>query len=86
MLNSLQGHAAQAGRRRVRFPMSLDFQLTQSFEWHFGPEIDSVSIRNECQKYFLGGKGRTAHKADNLTAICEPIVMKMWGARSLTDL
>jgi hypothetical protein len=25
-----------------------------------------------------GGKGRTAHKADNLTAICEPIFWKMW--------
>jgi hypothetical protein len=23
---------------------------------------------------FLGGKGRPARKADNLTAICEPIV------------
>jgi hypothetical protein len=24
-----------------------------------------------------GGKGRTARKADNLTAICEPIIYKM---------
>jgi hypothetical protein len=27
---------------------------------------------------FLGGKARPARKADNLTAICEPIVKKMW--------
>jgi hypothetical protein len=28
---------------------------------------------------FLGGKGRPARKADNLTAIYEPTVQKMWG-------
>jgi hypothetical protein len=26
-----------------------------------------------------GGKGWPMHKADNLTAICKPIVYKMWG-------
>jgi hypothetical protein len=25
-----------------------------------------------------GGKGRPARKADNLTAICEPIVYEIW--------
>jgi hypothetical protein len=34
----------------------------------------------------LAGKGRTARKADNLTAICEPIVWKMWDPRRLTNL
>jgi hypothetical protein len=33
-----------------------------------------------------GGKGRLALKADNLTAICEPIVWKMWESRRLTNL
>jgi hypothetical protein len=33
-----------------------------------------------------GGKGRSARKADNLTAICEPIVQKMWEPRRLTTL
>jgi hypothetical protein len=37
-------------------------------------------------RYLLWGKGRPAHKADNLTAICEPIVWKMWEHRSLTTL
>jgi hypothetical protein len=32
-----------------------------------------------------GGKGRPALKAD-LTAICEPIVEKMWESRRLTTL
>jgi hypothetical protein len=33
-----------------------------------------------------GGEGRPACKADNLTAICEPIVYKMWEPRRLTTL
>jgi hypothetical protein len=33
-----------------------------------------------------GGKGRPARGADNLTAICEPIVYKMWDPRRLTTL
>jgi hypothetical protein len=32
------------------------------------------------------GKGRLAHKADNLTIICEPTVQKMWELRCLTTL
>jgi hypothetical protein len=36
---------------------------------------------------FLGIKGgRPARKADNLTAICEPIVRKMWEPRRLINL
>jgi hypothetical protein len=31
-------------------------------------------------------KRRPAHKADSLTAICEPIVWKMWEPRRLTTL
>jgi hypothetical protein len=34
----------------------------------------------------LGSKGRPARKADNLTAICQPIVYKMWETRRLTNL
>jgi hypothetical protein len=34
--------------------------------------LTEMSTRN-----FPGGKGRPALKADNLTAICEPIVYKM---------
>jgi hypothetical protein len=34
----------------------------------------------------MGGKWRPARKADNLTAICEPIVLKMWDPQRLTTL
>jgi hypothetical protein len=33
-----------------------------------------------------GSKGWPARKADNLTAICEPIFNKMWDPRLLTTL
>jgi hypothetical protein len=35
---------------------------------------------------FLGSKVRLAREADNLTAICEPIVWTMWDPQHLTIL
>jgi hypothetical protein len=40
--------------------------------------VTEMSTRN-----LPGGKGRAVRKADNLTAICEPIVWKMWESRLL---
>jgi hypothetical protein len=37
-------------------------------------------------RYLPGGKGLPARNAENLTAICEPIVHKMWEPRRLTTL
>jgi hypothetical protein len=70
------GAMLQAGRSRARVPMrSLgSFQFTSSFQAHYGPGVDSTSNRNEYQVYSWGGKERRVRKADNLTAICEPIV------------
>jgi hypothetical protein len=77
----------QAGWSRVRFLIkSLDFcQFTSSFQQHCCPGIDSASNRNECQE-FPAGKGRPVRKGDNYTAICEPIIWKMWEPRLLTNL
>jgi hypothetical protein len=44
------------------------------FQPHYGPGVDSASNRNEHQESSWRGKGWWAHKADNLTAIYEPIV------------
>jgi hypothetical protein len=41
--------------------------------------LTEMSIRN-----LLGGKPRPARKADNMTAICEPIVQKIWDPRRFT--
>jgi hypothetical protein len=43
--------------------------------------LTEMSTRN-----LPGGKGWLAHKAGNLTAICEPTVLKMWEPRRLTTL
>jgi hypothetical protein len=43
--------------------------------------LTEMSTRN-----IPGGKGRPALKADNLTIICEPNVLKMWKPRPVTPL
>jgi hypothetical protein len=43
--------------------------------------LTEMSIRN-----IPRGEGRPAHKADNLTAIWEPIVYKMWEPRRLSPM
>jgi hypothetical protein len=37
-------------------------------------------------KNLHGGKGRSTHMTDNLTAICEPTVYRVWEPRRLTTL
>jgi hypothetical protein len=77
----------QAGRSLVQFQMrSLDcFQLTYSFQPHCDTgathALAEMSTRN-----LPGGKEQPAYKADNLTAICELIIWKMWEPRCLTTL
>jgi hypothetical protein len=57
---------------RVQIPMRpfIYFQLTQSFQPHYGPWFDSASNRNE----YLLGKAWPARKADDFAAVCESIV------------
>jgi hypothetical protein len=61
----------QAGRSRVRFPMrSLDFSIDLIL-----PALGSTQLLTEMSTRNLPGvKGQPARKANNLTAICEPIV------------
>jgi hypothetical protein len=74
----------QGGRSRVRFRMiPLDFSIDLNLPAHYGLEVDSDSKRNEYQE-FHGCEGRPVRKVDSLTAICEPIVKKMWEPRRLT--
>jgi hypothetical protein len=64
----------RARSSRVVFPMrALGSLIDLSFQLHYGPGFDSASNRNEYQESSWG-KGLPARKADNFTAICEPIV------------
>jgi hypothetical protein len=80
-------------------PEGRGFDLLR-FNWTFSmylilpaalcPWVYSASNENEYQKIFGevgGGVYRAvAHRADNLTAICEPIVYTMWDPQLLTIL
>jgi hypothetical protein len=48
------------------------FRFTSSYQPHCGPGVYSASDKST--RNLSGGKRRPARKADNLTAICEPIV------------
>jgi hypothetical protein len=69
------GTMLEAGRSRVQYPMMaldvLNLLNPSSRTMAHGSTqfVTEMSTRN-----ILGGKGRPALKADNLTAICEPIV------------
>jgi hypothetical protein len=56
------------------------FQLTESFQLHYGPGVDSASNEKWVKGISLVGKGQPACKADYLTTICEPIVLENVGA------
>jgi hypothetical protein len=71
----IPNRALLARRSRVLFPMSsLDFSVdiilpAALWPWDRLRLLTEISTRN-----LPGGKARPAPKADNLTAICEPIV------------
>jgi hypothetical protein len=44
------GTMLQVGRSRVRFPIRSLIFLSQSFQSHYGPRVDSDSSRNEHQR------------------------------------
>jgi hypothetical protein len=81
------GTMQQAWKLRDPFPMrSLDF-----FNWP-NPSSRTMALGSTQPPTWMntrnlpGGKGRPERKVDNLTAMCEPIVQKMWEPRRLTTI
>jgi hypothetical protein len=65
----------EAGRSRVRFPMrSSDFFNSRNTSSHTMALRSTQSLTEMGTRNLPGDKGRSARKADNLTAIYEPIV------------
>jgi hypothetical protein len=79
------GTMLQAGRSRVVYWWGWFFNWPNPFSRTLAlgsiQPLTQMSTRN-----IPGGKGRPEHKADNLTAICEPIFSKMWKPRPLKIL
>jgi hypothetical protein len=80
------GTTLQAGRSRDRIPDEVDFfnlpkPSSRTMALGSTQPLTEMSTRN-----LPGGEGRPARKADNLTAICEPIVYKMWEPQHLTAI
>jgi hypothetical protein len=56
------------------------FSIFLILQPYYGPGVDSASNRNEYRESSPGCKGWPARKADNLTAICEPMSRENVGA------
>jgi hypothetical protein len=70
-----RGTMLQAGKSRVRFSMSsVDFLINQILPPASMTLGSTQRLTEMNTKNHPGGKGLRARKADNLTAICEPIV------------
>jgi hypothetical protein len=77
----------QAGRSRDRIPMRLLDSLNLLNPSSRVMALGSTQPLTEMSTGNLpGGEGLPARKADNLTAIFEPIVYKMWEPQRLTTL
>jgi hypothetical protein len=76
----------QAGRLLVRVPNEVDFfnlpnPSSRTMALGSTQPLIEMSTRN-----FSGGKKRPVCRADNLAAICEPDVCKLWEPQPVTTL
>jgi hypothetical protein len=77
----------QPGRSWVWFPlMSLDFFCWPNYSIRTMALGSTQPLTEMSTRNLPGSKGWQAHKADNLTTICERTVYKMWEPRRLTAL
>jgi hypothetical protein len=69
---------------------SIPDKVTGFCNWHNPSSrktlVSTQPITEMSTRNLPGGEKRPAHKADNITAICEPTVYKMWQPLRLTNL
>jgi hypothetical protein len=80
------GTMLQAGRTQDRILDEVDFFNLPNPSSHTMALGSTQSLTEMSTRNVPGGKMRPARKADNLPAICEPIVYKMWEPQHLTTL
>jgi hypothetical protein len=76
----------QAGGSPVRVPDEVDFFNLLNPSSRTMALASTQPLKEKSTRNFPGGKGRSALKADKLTAICEPNVFKLWGSQPLATL
>jgi hypothetical protein len=64
----------QDGRSRVQIPMRSFFNLATPSSCTMALGLTQPLKEMSTRNLPWGGRGWQAHKADNITAICEPIV------------
>jgi hypothetical protein len=70
---------------------SIPYEVIEFFTWP-NPSSRTMALESTqpltemSTRNFPGDKWRPVPKADNLTALCEPIVWEMWESRRLTVL
>jgi hypothetical protein len=77
----------QAGRPPVRVPDEVDFFLNLPYPSSRTMVLGSTQPLTEMStRNVPGGKNWPARRADNLAAICEPNVYKIWEPQRLATL
>jgi hypothetical protein len=76
----------QAGRSRDRIPDEVNFFNLPNPSSRTMTLGSTHPLTEMSTKNIPGGEGRPGRNADNLTAICETIVYKMWEPQHLTTL
>jgi hypothetical protein len=76
----------QAGRSPIRVPDEVDFFNLPNYSRRIMALGSTQPVTELSTRNIPGGKKRPAYRADNLTAICEPHVWKIWEPQPLATL
>jgi hypothetical protein len=76
-LTNLQILSNVSARINFHTPLVKRCRYSKPFQPHIGPGVDSVPNKMST-RIIPGGVWRPVLKAGNLTAVCEPVVRKMW--------